>query len=107
MVVSGARRRRGAYRAYVSADGGVRLGPEYGAPALTSAELPDIVLPDRHGREFALSSLRGRKALLVTWASWCGCRFDLSGWRKLREELHPRGLEVVSVALDTGGADAA
>src|SRR5205814_386175 len=23
------------------------LGPEYGAPALTSAELPDIVLPDR------------------------------------------------------------
>ena len=83
------------------------LGPQYAAPALASAELPDIVLPDRHGREFALSSLRGRKALLVTWASWCGCRFDLSGWRKLREELHPRGLEVVSVALDTGGADAA
>src|SRR5437899_6543373 len=44
---------------------------------------------------------------MVTWASWCGCRSDLSGWRKLREELHPRGLEVVSVALDTGGAEAA
>jgi hypothetical protein len=32
---------------------------------------------------------------------------DLPGWRKLREELHPQGLEVVSVALDTGGAEAA
>jgi hypothetical protein len=28
-------------------------------------------------------------------------------WQALRAELHPRGLEVVTVALDTGGADAA
>jgi hypothetical protein len=28
-------------------------------------------------------------------------------WQELRSELHPRGLEVVSVALDTEGADAA
>ena len=28
-------------------------------------------------------------------------------WQALREELHPAGLEVVTVALDTGGADAA
>ena len=83
------------------------LGPESGGHALTSAELPEIVLPDRHGRDFALSSLRGRKVIAVTWASWCGCRSDLSGWRKLREELYPQGLEVVSVALDTGGGDAA
>ena len=45
--------------------------------------------------------------MMVTWASWCGCRSDLSGWRKLREELYPQGLEVVSVALDTRGSDAA
>jgi len=83
------------------------LGPESGGHALTSAELPDISLPDRHGRDFALSSLRGRKVMMVTWASWCGCRSDLSGWRKLREELYPQGLEVVSVALDTRGSDAA
>jgi peroxiredoxin len=83
------------------------LGPESGGHALTSAELPDISLPDRHGRDFALSSLHGRKVMMVTWASWCGCRSDLSGWRKLREELYPQGLEVVSVALDTRGSDAA
>jgi peroxiredoxin len=83
------------------------LGPQWGARALASAELPDIVLPDRRGQDFALRSLRGTKVLMVTWASWCGCRHDLSGWRKLREELHPLGLEVVSVALDTDGVDAA
>jgi peroxiredoxin len=83
------------------------LGPESGGHALASAELADIVLPDRRGRDFALSSLRGTKVLMITWASWCGCRSDLPGWRKLREELNPQGLEVVSVALDTGGSDAA
>ena len=28
-------------------------------------------------------------------------------WQALRNELHPQGLEIVTVALDTGGADAA
>jgi hypothetical protein len=28
-------------------------------------------------------------------------------WQALREELHPQGIEIVTVALDTGGADAA
>jgi hypothetical protein len=46
------------------------LGPESGRRALTTADAPDLVLPDRHGRPFALSSLRGRKVLLVAWASW-------------------------------------
>jgi hypothetical protein len=46
------------------------LGPESGGPILLSAELPDIELPDRHGRPFSLRSLRGTKVLLVAWASW-------------------------------------
>ncbi len=31
---------------------------------------------------------------------------DLPVWQALRTELHPRGVEIVTVALDTGGADA-
>jgi hypothetical protein len=46
------------------------LGPESGARALHSAELPDIVLPDRDGRDFALRSLRGTKVFMIAWASW-------------------------------------
>jgi hypothetical protein len=46
------------------------LGPEFGGPALSSAELPDIVLPDRGGEDFALRSLRGTKIFMIAWASW-------------------------------------
>jgi hypothetical protein len=46
------------------------LGPESGGRALTRAELPDLVLPDRHGRDFALRSLRGTKVFMIAWASW-------------------------------------
>jgi hypothetical protein len=46
------------------------LGPEAGGRALTSAFAPELVLPDWQGNEFRLSSLRGHKVLLVTWASW-------------------------------------
>jgi hypothetical protein len=46
------------------------LGPESGGHALHSARLPDIVLPDRHGEDFALRSLRGTKVFMIAWASW-------------------------------------
>jgi hypothetical protein len=46
------------------------LGPESGGKALRSAQLPDIVLPDRDGRDFALRSLRGTKVFMIAWASW-------------------------------------
>ena len=46
------------------------LGPVSGGRALTTAVVPEIVLPDRTGRPFRLSSLRGSKVFLATWASW-------------------------------------
>jgi hypothetical protein len=46
------------------------LGPESGGPALNSALLPDIVLPDRNGEDFELRSLRGTKICMIAWASW-------------------------------------
>ena len=46
------------------------LGPESGGRALHGAQLPDIVLPDRNGEDFALRSLRGTKVCMIAWASW-------------------------------------
>ena len=37
---------------------------------LSSREAPDVAIPDRRGRPVKLSSFRGKKVLLVTWASW-------------------------------------
>jgi hypothetical protein len=40
------------------------------ASALASLEAPDFTLPDVDGRMHRLSDYRGKKVLLVTWASW-------------------------------------
>jgi hypothetical protein len=47
------------------------LGPEsVGDRALTTAEAPELVLDDIDGNEFRLSSLRGQKVLVVSWAPY-------------------------------------
>jgi hypothetical protein len=47
------------------------FGPEsLGGRALVSADAPDFVLPDLEGRPFHLSSLRGQKVLVVSWAPY-------------------------------------
>jgi hypothetical protein len=46
------------------------LGPEGGGKVLASATAPDFELPDWQGQLFRLSSLRGKKVLLVAWSSW-------------------------------------
>jgi hypothetical protein len=46
------------------------LGPEAGGRALLDARMPDLELPDRHGRPFSLRSLRGTRFVMVAWASW-------------------------------------
>jgi hypothetical protein len=38
--------------------------------ALHSLEAPDFTLPDPAGRLHSLSDYRGKKVLLVSWASW-------------------------------------
>jgi hypothetical protein len=37
---------------------------------LASLHAPDFTLPDMEGKTHSLSDLRGKKILLVTWASW-------------------------------------
>lgn len=45
-------------------------GAQQRAQTLSSGEAPDFMLSDLSGRAHRLSSYRGRKVLLVTWASW-------------------------------------
>jgi hypothetical protein len=46
------------------------LGPVSGGRALTTAVVPEITLPDRYGKPVSLSSFKGTKVFLATWASW-------------------------------------
>ena len=68
---------------------------------------PDFTLPDVDGRPHTLSALRGKKVLLATWASWCGCRFDLAPWQALYAKLKHAGFMVVAVAMESRGAEQA
>jgi hypothetical protein len=47
------------------------LGPEsVNGHALATAEAPELVLDDVDGNEFRLSSLRGQKVVIVSWAPY-------------------------------------
>ncbi len=47
------------------------IGPEsQGSRALTTAEAPNLTLPDLDGNMFELNSLRGKKVLLYAWAPY-------------------------------------
>jgi hypothetical protein len=47
------------------------IGPEsLGDRALVTAQAPELVLEDLDGNKFRLSSLRGQKVVLVSWAPY-------------------------------------
>lgn len=49
----------------------VAIGPEtIGDRALVTAEAPELILDDLDGNEFRLSSLRGQKAVIISWAPY-------------------------------------
>jgi peroxiredoxin len=79
-------------------------GAQARSAALAGLKAPDFTLPDLAARPHRLSDLRGRKVLLTTWASWCGCRFDLVPWQALYDELKDRNFMIVAVAQETRGA---
>jgi len=70
------------------------------AAAMRSLDAPDFTLPDTEGNPVSLSDHAGRKRVLVAWASWCGCRWDLPVWQQLHDELEPDGLTIIAVSLD-------
>ncbi len=57
--------------AVVSEPGLWAVGPEtLGGRALATADASDLRLPDLDGNEFRITSLRGQKVLVVSWAPY-------------------------------------
>lgn len=67
---------------------------------------PSLTLRDVDGNPVSFDDHSGHKRVLVTWASWCGCRHELAGWERLQQELAGSGLRLFSVALDADPEDA-
>jgi hypothetical protein len=56
--------------AHDAAHGLWAIGPESGGRVLARARMPDLVLPDFNDQPFDVATTRGRKVLLLAWASW-------------------------------------
>jgi peroxiredoxin len=74
---------------------------------LASGVAPDVELTALDGSTRRLFEEPHDKTLLVAFSSWCGCRYDLPGWKALHDELAEHDFGVVAVAIDEAADDVA
>jgi thiol-disulfide isomerase/thioredoxin len=82
---------------------GCAKAPEEPKEVVVGGLLPSFELPNLEGQPFQSASLKGQKPVIVNfWATWCGpCRLEMPAL----QELHRGGgAQIVSIAIDDGGA---
>jgi thiol-disulfide isomerase/thioredoxin len=70
--------------------------------------LPEVTFTDGAGAPKSLKDFRGKAVLLNLWATWCApCREEMPSLDRLQKALGSDTFQVVALALDRGGAEAA
>ena len=65
------------------------------------AEAPEFTLDDIAGKPVSISDFRGRKVVLVFWASWCpDCRAEVPELKAMMAAAAPSEVAFVSVSFD-------
>ena len=61
---------------------------------------PDITLTSITGKQITLKNLQGRPVIVTFWATDCpGCIEEVPHLIELYHQYHPRGLEIIAVAM--------
>ena len=61
----------------------------------------EFSVTDLDGKPLDLARFKGQVMLLDFWATWCGpCRQELPALKKVYQEYHDRGFEIVGFSLD-------
>jgi len=81
----------------------VRPGSESSGPTA-----PDFTLNDLDGGSYNFAAeTKGKVVILDFWATWCPpCRMEIPHFQELHEEYADKGLVILGVSLDQGGASA-
>lgn len=59
------------------------------------------------GTAISLAAWQGKVVVLNYWATWCvPCRKEIPEFNRIHEELASKGVEVVGISMDEGGAEA-
>lgn len=85
-------------------------GPGGGAvaafqPSSAPTSLPELTFVDGDGRTRGLADFRGHGVVLNFWATWCvPCVAEMPSLDRLQARLAARGIEVLALSSDRGGA---
>lgn len=82
--------------------GRLSAAPEKGRPA------PSFAVETMDGKKIALADYKGKSAVILNFfASWCGpCRSEYPHLKALDEQYGKRGVQVISVSVDSDRAAA-
>jgi peroxiredoxin len=81
--------------------GMVAIGPRPSDLGLRAGDpAPPFTLPGVDGEPLSLDQSAGKKRVILTWSSWCGCRHELPAWQEHYAALREHGFELISIAVD-------
>jgi thiol-disulfide isomerase/thioredoxin len=83
---------------------GLQVGREtlgFGDDQRAAAALLAVELPDPAGKPQRIDQWRGRVLVVNFWATWCvPCREEMPLFIKAQDQLGPKGLQFVGIAVD-------